>query len=108
MQKLFISTRIVTIDAMGTQKEIAKVIIDKKADYILQVKGNQQSLQDDISLYFKEEVFQRDKKELEAEKKDYREICFEHGRVEVRKYYMASVQLTVLLINAREIRHLSG
>mgnify|MGYP002511452384 CR=1 FL=1 len=31
---------VVTIDAMGTQKEIAEKIIEKEADYILQVKGN--------------------------------------------------------------------
>lgn len=71
---------IVTIDAMGTQKDRTKAIINKKADYILQVKGNQQALLDDISLYFKEEVLQRDKKVLEAENKYYKEICFEHGR----------------------------
>ncbi len=57
----------VTIDAMGTQKETAKAIIDKKADYILQVTGNQPALLDDISLYFKEDVFRLDKKRLETE-----------------------------------------
>ena len=35
---------IVSIDAMGCQKEIAKLIIDKKADYILALKGNQGTL----------------------------------------------------------------
>jgi predicted transposase YbfD/YdcC len=35
---------IVTIDAMGCQKEIAKDIIKKKADYVLAVKGNQDRL----------------------------------------------------------------
>ncbi len=89
---------IVTIDAMGTQKEIAKAIIDKKADYILQVKGNQQSLLDDISLYFKEEVFRRDKKELEVKNKYYKDICFEHGRVEVREYY---VENDIMWLNRR-------
>ena len=58
---------VVTIDAMGTQKEIAEKIIDKEADYILQVKGNQETLLEDISLYFKDEVFDRPKKELEKE-----------------------------------------
>ncbi len=43
---------VVTIDAMGTQKEIAEKILDKEADYILQVKGNQETLLEDISLYF--------------------------------------------------------
>ena len=34
----------VTIDAMGCQTKIAKTIIDKGADYLLAVKGNQQTL----------------------------------------------------------------
>lgn len=35
---------VVTIDAMGTQKDIAEKIIEKEANYILQVKGNRKSL----------------------------------------------------------------
>ncbi len=33
---------IVTIDAMGCQKQIAKDILSRKANYLLMVKGNQQ------------------------------------------------------------------
>jgi predicted transposase YbfD/YdcC len=43
---------IVTIDAMGTQTKIAEKIIDKDADYILPVKKNQETLYNDISLFF--------------------------------------------------------
>ncbi len=39
------SGAIVTIDAMGTQKEIAAAIVAKEADYVLALKGNQGSLQ---------------------------------------------------------------
>ena len=88
LEMLCLEGCIVTIDAMGTQKDIAKAIINKKADYILQVKGNQQALLDDIALYFKEEVLPCDKKGLEAENKYYKDICFEHGREEVREYYV--------------------
>jgi predicted transposase YbfD/YdcC len=35
---------IVTIDAMGCQRGIAQKIGDKKADYVLALKGNQGSL----------------------------------------------------------------
>ena len=42
---------------MGTQKKIAKQIIDKKADYILQVKGNQETLENEIAEYFEKVVF---------------------------------------------------
>src|SRR6202021_3077852 len=38
---------IVSIDAMGTQKEIARRIVDKGAEYVLALKGNQTSLQED-------------------------------------------------------------
>ena len=43
---------IVSIDAMGTQKEIARRIIDKGADYVLALKGNQASLHEDAALFF--------------------------------------------------------
>lgn len=45
---LDLENSIVTIDAMGCQKEIAKQISTNKADYILAVKGNQASLQEAI------------------------------------------------------------
>jgi predicted transposase YbfD/YdcC len=43
----------VTIDAMGTQKEIAKAIVEQDADYILAVKGNQGNLHEQIVEFFK-------------------------------------------------------
>ena len=79
---------VVTIDAMGTQKEIAEKIIDKEADYILQVKGNQETLMEDIALYFEKDIFQRKKKELEKEGCYSKEISFDHGRQEIREYYV--------------------
>ena len=45
---LDIEGSIITIDAMGTQTDIAEVIIENKADYILAVKGNQHDLLDQI------------------------------------------------------------
>jgi len=47
---------IVTIDAMGTQKEIAQRIVDKRADYVLALKGNQASLHEDAALFFTDPV----------------------------------------------------
>lgn len=43
---------IVTIDAMGTQKNIATQIIDEGGDYILSVKGNQKGLLKEVEDYF--------------------------------------------------------
>ena len=69
---------IVTIDAMGTQKEIAKVIKESKADYVLSVKENQPKLYDDISLYFS----------TEKSYCDYaKTIDKSHGRIEIRECY---------------------
>ncbi len=47
---------IVSIDAMGTQKEIAQRIVDKGADYVLALKGNQPSLHEDAALFFADPV----------------------------------------------------
>lgn len=79
---------VVTIDAMGTQKEIAEKIIDKEADYILQVKGNQETLMADIALYFEKDVFPCKKKDLAETDRYYKDICFDHGRQETREYYV--------------------
>ncbi|HTU08236.1 MAG TPA: ISAs1 family transposase, partial [Trebonia sp.] len=48
LQLLELEGALVSIDAMGCQKEIAQAIRDKKADYLLQVKGNQPTLEADI------------------------------------------------------------
>lgn len=69
---------VVTIDAMGTQIEIAKKIIEKKADYILAVKGNQKELLDAITDCFKEQnpIYTTTEKG--------------HGRHEKREYFLYS------------------
>jgi hypothetical protein len=51
---------IVTIDAMGTQKENAKKIVKaKKADYALALKGNQGKIYDTVSEYFEDVLIER-------------------------------------------------
>jgi predicted transposase YbfD/YdcC len=65
---------IVTIDAMGCQREIAKKIIAKEADYILMAKENQAELKEQI-----EKVFRIQKSEMT----DIQEDC-DHGRIEKR------------------------
>ena len=44
---------ILTIDAMGTQTDIAQKIIDKNADYILALKGNQDTLEEEVESIFR-------------------------------------------------------
>jgi predicted transposase YbfD/YdcC len=55
LELLVIEGAVVTIDAMGCQRAIAQKIIDKKADYILALKGNQGTLRDDVELYAREQ-----------------------------------------------------
>lgn len=52
LEDLNIKGHIITADAMGTQTEIVKKIRRKRADYVLALKGNQGTLQEDVKLYF--------------------------------------------------------
>lgn len=57
LDKLKVKGQIITIDAMGTQKEIVEKIRSKRADYVLAVKRNQKTLHEEIREYFVEESF---------------------------------------------------
>jgi predicted transposase YbfD/YdcC len=46
---------VVTIDAMGCQRNVAAEIIEKKADYILALKGNQGTLHEDVEVFVDEQ-----------------------------------------------------
>jgi predicted transposase YbfD/YdcC len=71
----------ITIDAMGCQKTIAAKIINKEADYILAVKGNQKSLQEAVVEGFKE--LQNKGNEIVLDYYEQEEVG--HGRIEYRK-----------------------
>ena len=81
LDMLAIEGAIVTIDAIGCQRAIASKILDKKADYVLALKGNQGSLRDDVELFA-----------AEQKAKDYKDATIsrdetvdaDHGRIETR------------------------
>jgi predicted transposase YbfD/YdcC len=52
LDDLYLAGSIVTLDAMGSQTKIAQKIIDKKADYVLALKGNQGQLHTDVAEWF--------------------------------------------------------
>ena len=54
LEHLLLEGCIVTIDAMGCQKKIAQGIVNKGADYVLALKGNQGTLYEDVKLFFDE------------------------------------------------------
>ena len=59
LDTLQIKGYVVTIDAMGTQTKIAEKIVKKKADYVLVVKGNQETLYKDLIDYFDDDSFKK-------------------------------------------------
>ena len=81
LEMLAIEGAIVTIDAMGCQRGIAQKILDKKADYILALKGNQGSLREDVEFFAAEQMAKgfADTKISQATTSDG-----DHGRIETR------------------------
>lgn len=80
---LSIEGAIVTIDAIGCQKEIAKQIIDKKADYVLALKGNQGTLREDVELFAAEQKADGFKNTKISR---HETVDGDHGRIETRRY----------------------
>ena len=66
----------ITIDAMGCQFAIANKIVQKEANYIFALKGNQGNLSDDVTLYFSDS---------EIDFKAFEDYDKGHGRIETRK-----------------------
>lgn len=73
---------VVTIDAMGTQTEIARVIVDQGGDYVLAAKDNQGHLYEDVVATFQE----AEERQFEHVPHTYaKTINKGHGRVEIRE-----------------------
>lgn len=81
LDMLAIEGAVVTIDAMGCQRAIAQKVVDKKADYILALKGNQGSLRDDVELFATE---QKSKSFRDTTVSRHRTVEGDHGRIETR------------------------
>src|SRR5919112_2906107 len=79
---------IVTIDAMGAQKAIAAQIIEGKADYVLALKGNQETLHQAVIDHINEQ-WENDFARVKARRPQTRETG--HGREETRSYIQMPV-----------------
>lgn len=51
---LDLENKVITIDAMGAQRDICQKIIDAQGDYVIALKGNQGTLHEDVKLYLKD------------------------------------------------------
>lgn len=84
LRVLEIAGCIVTTDALGCQTDIAAAIIDKQADYVLAVKGNQGNLFEDVIGYFDWALTEGGKQTSYTMDET---VDGDHGRVEVRRCY---------------------
>lgn len=87
LELLDLKGHVVTIDAMGTQKAIAQKIIDKNGDYILALKGNQGTLNEDVRLFLEAELLKPNSIAIEDEHEAFDKG---HGRIESRKCIVSS------------------
>jgi predicted transposase YbfD/YdcC len=85
IQILDLAGCIVTIDAMGCQREIVKKIVEKDADYVIAVKKNQPTLYEQIKQLF-EQAIETQGKDLNLSSFNSREM--NRGREEIRNYLM--------------------
>lgn len=98
LRVLELSGCIVTIDAMGCQKKIAKEITEADADYVLALKGNQETVHQEVKEFLDHTLAEKQKPRpvgaklavavmslasLETVEKD-------HGRLETRRYYQST------------------
>jgi len=86
IDEIDITDAVVSIDAVGCQREIVKQIVDKGGHYLLSLKENQQELYDDVVCGFK-----ACKAESISEEWEY-----DHGRFEVRKCSIISSKNALL------------
>ena len=83
LDMLAIEGAIVTIDAMGCQRNIAAKIVEKNADYVLALKGNQGTLREDVELFAAEQKANGFK---DSKISRHQTVDGDHGRIETRTY----------------------
>lgn len=97
LRVLELSGCIVTLDAMGCQKNIAKEIQEADADYVLALKGNQGTAHEEVKTYLDDAVAQSQKTAPKPVRgrQSRPELAFletvekDHGRLETRRYWQS-------------------
>jgi len=84
LELLDIRGAVVSLDAIGCQKTLARQIIDGGGDYVLSLKGNQSTMRDEVGWWLDEAIAGR----LREANLDYhRQVNKNHGRVETRQVW---------------------
>jgi len=82
LDMLVIEGAIITIDPIGCQRDIARKVIDKKADYLLALKGNQGTLRNDVELFV---IEQKANDFKDTTISQHQSVEGDHGRTETRR-----------------------
>jgi len=97
LRVLELSGCIVTMDAMGCQKKIAREIIEADADYVLALKGNQEKVHEEVKTFLDSTLEEKQRlrpkgavapKEVET-LQTFETVEKDHGRIETRRYYQS-------------------
>lgn len=97
LRVLELSGCIVTLDAMGCQKKIAREIIDADADYVLALKGNQETVHEEVKTFLDAALLEQQAprpagarlSQAAASLSSYQTVEKDHGRIETRRYYQS-------------------
>jgi predicted transposase YbfD/YdcC len=97
LRVLELSGCIVTLDAMGCQRKIAREIIEADADYVLALKGNQETVHDEVKSFLDQIIAERlapsprgvKLSKAAATLVQHETIEKDHGRLEIRRYYQS-------------------
>lgn len=84
LRALDLSGCVVTLDAMGCQKKIAREIVESDADYVLALKGNQETVHEEVRTFLDDAILHT------PEALAYTEtVEKDHGRLEIRRYWQS-------------------
>jgi predicted transposase YbfD/YdcC len=88
LSQIDLANSVITIDAMGCQKEIARAIVEGRGDFVISVKDNQPKLRETIESYFNQHL-ERDLEDLKYRSHETSEVG--HGRIDERSYFLTKV-----------------
>jgi predicted transposase YbfD/YdcC len=88
LNQIDLASSLITIDAMGCQKEIARAIVEGRGGFVISVKDNQPKLREAIETHFQKHL-ERDLEDLKYRSHETREIG--HGRIDERSYFLSKV-----------------
>jgi len=85
LDQIDLANALITIDAMGCQKEIARKIVEGGGDFVIAVKDNQPKLRESLDAYL-QAYLDRDLEDLSYREYDTRDEG--HGRIDERSYFL--------------------